>query len=653
VSLAAYSNSFRGLLVFDEQPSLVDNPYVRSLASALHAPPDSTLAGRPVASLTFAINYALAPAEGRETFAPARGGSAETRALVYRNLWGYHAVNLAIHVLAALVLFGVLRRTLAGPRLGRRFGDAATPLALATALIWVAHPLQTASVTYVMQRVESLMGLFYLLTLYCSIRAWDTASASATRTSRERAWMVAAVACCAAGMGSKEVMVSAPLIIVLYDVVFRRTDSTDEQPAGGRLELMRVWRRRWPFYAALALTWVFLAVLVLSGPRPKSVGIGLGGWSSWLYLKTQATVIVHYIRLVLVPWPLSIDYEWPAATSVLRVLPQALLLICVCGLTTWGLVRAKPVAFLGAWFFLILAPSSSILPIATEIAAEHRMYLPLAAAAALLVAGGWILVRRLAGPGRIGVVLGIVLSGTAVVAGGCLTHQRNGDYQSEDGLWARTVARQPWNPRARSNYGWALLRQQRFPAAESQLRVALALQPDDPEAHLNLGIALCSQGRTPEGLEHLERAVALSPKNRDANYNLGEALTTVGRDTEALRAYRRALDAGPRDLLVLKRIVRVMATAPEDTVRDGKGAIPLAEEAVRLARGNDVDSLDLLAAAYAEAGRYTDAAETAQTAERLAARLGRPDLAEAVGVRLALYRSGRPFHQAPHTAPIR
>ena len=163
IGAAAYASSFDGIFVFDDEPSIADNPNVRSLrplTRAMAAPPDTTVSGRPIASLTFAINYALAPGDRRD-------------------LRGYHAVNLSIHILAALALFGVARRTLVSTRMRERFGAAATPLAFATALIWLVHPLQTGSVTYIVQRVESLMGLFYLLTLYCAIRAMDDGSAKA------------------------------------------------------------------------------------------------------------------------------------------------------------------------------------------------------------------------------------------------------------------------------------------------------------------------------------------------------------------------------------------------------------------------------------------------------------------------------------------
>ena len=169
--------------------------------------------------------------------------------------WGYHVVNLAIHILGALVLYGVVRRTLLCASLRQRYGDEARWLALAVALIWVVHPLQTESVTYLIQRTESLMGLFFLLTLYCVIRG--------STSSGRRGWYAAAVVCCALGMGSKEVMVVAPLTVLLYDRAFL---------SGSFREALRA---RAALYAGLFGCWLVLVGLVASTSHSLTAGFGL------------------------------------------------------------------------------------------------------------------------------------------------------------------------------------------------------------------------------------------------------------------------------------------------------------------------------------------------------------------------------------------
>ena len=488
----AYAPSLRGVFLWDDRPGIVENPHLRTLrpiTSAMSAPRDTTLAGRPVASLTFALNYALAPEDVRDVMKPeAPSGPPDLADPFYRNVWGYHALNLAVHLLAALTLFGVLRRTLLSAPLSGRFGTMATGLAFATALIWVVHPLNTQAVTYVVQRVECLMGLFYLLTLYCAIRALDRPATVG------RWWAGAAVLACGLGMGTKESMVTAPLVVWMWDWLFVAPD---------------IRRRRWPLYLGLASTWLLLAYLVSADNRPHSVGVGLGGWTSSLYLQTQFGVLVHYLRLAVVPAPLVFDYHWPAVASFPEVLPQALVLAVLASLTGFGLYLRRPPAFAGAWFFLLLAPTSSVLPIPTEVAAEHRMYLPLVAVIGLIVIGGGVLGRRLFSTvrrrlhARLLRTLCVVVVGMAVVVLGLLTRARNERYQSEEVLLADTVQKRPANSVARLAYGSTLLARQRFAEAEAQMRVVLTLEagPDtQAHAHMFLGSALCAQGRLAEGV---------------------------------------------------------------------------------------------------------------------------------------------------------
>jgi hypothetical protein len=261
-ALAAWANSFRGPFIFDDLPAIVENATIRTLALPIAlAPPRSgqPAGGRPLVNFSFALNWAIAGADVR----------------------GYHVVNLAIHVLAALALFGVARRTMRSRPLAAKFAADATPLAFALAALWMLHPLQTESVTYISQRAESLAGLFLLFTLYAAIRGVD--SPTPTR------WHVLAVVTCLLGMATKEVMYAAPLLVLLHDRTFF---------AGTFREALR--RRPW-FYAGLAATWLLLGWLVKqAGNRGATAGFGIG-ITPWHYLLTQCGALVHYVRLVF--WP--------------------------------------------------------------------------------------------------------------------------------------------------------------------------------------------------------------------------------------------------------------------------------------------------------------------------------------------------------------
>jgi tetratricopeptide (TPR) repeat protein len=570
--LWAYANSFHGAFVFDDVPGIVDNPSVRSLwppARWLAAPPGSTPSGRPILNLSLALNYAI-------------GGLDVT---------GYHAASLIVHLAAGLALFGVARRTLLSDRLRARFAASASPLAFAIAAVWIAHPLNTESVTYVVQRGESLAGLFLLLTLYCAIRGWT----------------VPAVAACALGMGSKETMIVAPALVPLWDHAFRADGA-----------------RRWRLYAALAATLaVVLLPMALSETQGRTAVSRLLGqtarapgddWTPWSYLWTQAGVIVRYVMLAFKPSPLAFDYyDWRPAHSPLDVLPQALGLITLLAATIVAIVRRNPLGFLGAWFFLTLAPASSLVPIPTEIAAEHRMYVPLAAIVSLAIVAMFLALRAFMAREDAAPPLGryVACAALGVTLGlAWMTRERNRDYVSAAALWGDTVEKRPGNARARINYGIELMAAGRYAEAEAQMRAALPLEMDPEtraQAHLQLGSALSAQGRIDEGLRSIERALEIDPSIRDADAILGQAYADQGKDALALRHFVRAIAHRPDMPLLLTRAAWLLATSRDPAVRDGGRAAVLAERAVALTSGQDSVAYENAAAAYAELGRTIDA----------------------------------------------
>ncbi len=629
----AYSTSFRGVFVWDDDRAIVENEALRALwpPKWFSLPPDLTLSGRPVASLTFALNHALAPDSVADVMKPAEPGAPpDAVQRFYRNLRGYHAFNLAIHLLAGLTLFGIVRRTLVSEPLFPRFGNAAGVLALVAALAWLLHPLNTQAVTYIVQRVESLMGLFYLLTLYCAIRAGEGGP-------RAKWWAGGSIVSCALGMGTKEVMVSAPIVVWLWDEVFR---------PGSRI-------RRWPLYAGLAATWAILAWLVALEPRPGSVGPGLG-WSSWEYLRTQAAVVAHYLRLAVVPGPLVFDYDWPKQPSLGAVAAQAALLAALAALTAVALWRKHPAGFAGACFFVILAPTSSVVPIPTEVAAEHRMYLPLAAVVASVVAGAFSAGRALLSyRPALGPLLraaGVVGALAVIVLLGSLTHDRNRVYWSKEALFFDTVSKRPENARVRVAYGLELLTATRFAEAEEHLKVAIGLDAGPrtkAHAHMYLGSAIAAQGRPQEGTPHLVRALELDPTLSDAAALLGEATSSLGRTEEAAKYFTAAVDATPDNPVLLRRVAWYLATVTDDKVRDGARAVEYAERACRLTEGRDPMSLESLAAAYAEQGSFEAAARVLRQAIDVARARGEAAFVRVLEEELAVVSAGQRLRVAP------
>lgn len=507
--VAAYANSLHGAFVFDDHRTIERSARIQQLW-----PPAALLSGhRPVVDLTLAINYAIHGLDVR----------------------GYHVVNIAIHLLAAMTLFGLTRRTLGSPRFGDRFDRAAPVLALTISLIWAVHPLQTQSVTYLIQRSESLMGLFYFLTLYCVARG--------TEGHRGGAWYAAAVASCALGMGCKSIILTAPIVVLLYDRVF----------------LSRSWtepiRLRWGLYVGLSASWVMLLltrmaqhIFFLPAGAKAAVGFGFKGITPFEYAVTQFGVVAEYVRLSLWPHPLCLDYNWPVAKSIDEVLLPGVIVLALLALTVWALRRRPEMGFLGAWFFVILAPTSTIVPIRDPLF-EHRMYLPLAAVVALVVVvmesairalvahRGWSDVARRRISGGIVTALTIVL----ILA----TAARNRAYADKLTMWRDVAAKRPNHARAEYNIGTGLLDRGEIDEAIRWFQKAIESDPRQGEAYYNLGKAYAKQNRPDDAAAWYAKAIEIDPTMAEAHSDLGNMFVRAGRVDEAIQHYRLAIRAEP------------------------------------------------------------------------------------------------------------
>lgn len=502
----AYLNTLRVPFLYDDLHAIVENPSIRSLRdiSAVLSPPGEgvTVDGRPVLNLSFALNYAWTG----------------------MRVWSWHVVNIAIHLLAGLCLLGIVRRTLTGPSIPDRQQRLALPLALAVALFWTLHPLQTESVTYVVQRAESLAGLLLLMTLYCAIRAGQATS--------HWLWHIAAVVVCLVGMGAKETMVAAPVLVVIYDWTFQN-----------RSLAATLKRRAW-FYAGLFATWVPLALLVF-GSRGRGGTAGFGGeFSSWEYLRTQFGFILTYLKLCFWPSPLVLDYGNGIASNPAEYLPAGLAVVLLAVGTLAALCRPSTrwLGFLGMWFFCILAPSSSVVPVVTQTGAEHRMYLPLAAVVVLAVMAADSLWGRISARWPLSWQSLPAVTAFAAVALtlGLLTHRRNVDYQTQQSIWRDTAQKLPGNWRGHCNLGWACKTDGQYEEALAAYNRAIELYQNDRPAYEGRADTLLKLHRYPEAIRDLKHVVEMAPRRGVSHANLAIALTTAGEFERALEAITEA-----------------------------------------------------------------------------------------------------------------
>lgn len=523
---AAYANTFRAPFVLDDGAAITNNPSIKPGASLLQLlrADNTTVAGRPLLNLSFAANWAWSGA------AP----------------WSYHCVNLAIHLAAGLVLFGLLRRALATPRLAARFGADATALAAAISAVWLLHPLQTGAVTYVTERAESLMGLFYLLTLYGFVRACAGNGGVPAALAGERRWYAVSALACLFGMATKEVMATAPLLVLGLD------RSLFSGSFAGAL------RARSRYYACLAATWILLAFLVVDS-RLFSRGAGTHtGIGPLQYAATESKVVVKYATLAFWPHPLVFDYGPEYYLSrISQAWPYALAIAAALGVTVWAWRRSKPAGFLLAAFFVLLSPTSTFIPLGLDPMSENRMYLPLAAVVTLVGTGlhAWL------GRRAVGLLLLIAL------ACGIATFERNQTYRTDLGLWQDTLAKVPDNSRGWIHLGtaWSRLPHGREQALASYA-AALRIKPNSIEALIDLADL---EAKAPDGLReaeaHFRAALRQDPNSYDARIGLADVLARMGRYDESIPEYAAALRLNPGSAVAHNNYAIALGHLPDRT----------------------------------------------------------------------------------------
>ncbi len=410
----AYLTSFAGAFVFDDVRHIVNNDLIKDFSRL----PEMLASRRPVVTLSLAFNHAI-------------GGL---------NTPGYHALNLLVHLSGAYVLFDLVRRTLLLERFTGRYAASAAPIAAACALLWGVHPLTTQAVTYIIQRGESMASLCYLLVLYSLVRAAGAKVAAN--------WLALGVVACALGLGSKAIVATAPILALFFDRAFLSGS------------FLGAFRSRWPFYLGLCATWGLLllnglfASIFLTDPGANpvnNVGFGMTNVHPFDYAITQPGVVWHYIRLAFVPIGQVIDDRLAFVhhiSPLIAVQGGVLVLAGIAGL--FASLKGRAWGFVVLAFFLILAPTSSIIPI-RDAAYEHRMYLPLAALIVGVVCAAWNYLPVLRAKNGIAIVsvLAVVLAG--------VTATRNLDYQSRLSIWQDTLEKRPHNDRAMLNIAMQLV----------------------------------------------------------------------------------------------------------------------------------------------------------------------------------------------------
>lgn len=643
----AYANAFKVPFVFDGFNYIVEKEWIGEVWSGKPGAIEKFFVEsqtRVLAYFTFACDYSnsMSLTTAFPSLSPTPTGH-------YVPVW--HTTSLAIHLAAALALYGIARHGFRSTRLGGRYARSAERIALTAALLWVVHPLDTQSVTYLYQRHESLMGMCYFFTLYLFIRF-------TTAERRPWGWALATVFACVCGMGAKEAMATAPLVVLWYDRVFI---------ADGWRQIMQ--RRGW-LHAALFATLSLLVPRMLATPYAAAGIADLTRVTPQEYAMTQFGVVRHYMYLSVYPVELNIDYAWrktvdwpllkeykqtavcvaarfakftlggdstppsaadPPADQVddaaARPLPPygksrfpyisfedlkfengdwratvypGVFVLGLVLLTMIAVVRLPAIGFLAGTFFVILAPTSTIVPI-VDYCFEHRMYVPLASILTLEIVVADVLLTQLLR------LLGRLLAGAAARAGrspatgriaakltaasvrACdpwtrtavkftlvvalataltmLTLRRNYDYRSQTALWGDAQEKAPRNGRAKYNHGVYLQiegTKESMDQAIVRYFETLKLDPNYSSAHLNLANIYLYRGELESAKRHYLALLAIEPMHSQGRLGLADTLFRAKLYADAKLELERLIhdepNNGDADKL-LKRVVEEMEQA--------------------------------------------------------------------------------------------
>ena len=516
-----YSNTLNGPFIFDDIRNIQKNPHIRmntlSKENIARAGLEGLSSNRPVAKFSFALNYYFHQYD----------------------IEGYHLVNIIIHIVTCLLLFLFTKTTLALPSLqsGTR---TIRWVPLMTAILWLVHPLHTQSVTYIVQRMNAMATMFYLISILLY------AKGRLARGDKKKSVLFGG--CIIAGLlalGSKEITATLPFFIFLYEWYFFQN-------------LNLRWLKRHALKFIGILVFLFLGVYFTVGSgllRQMLAEYDVYNFTPIERLLTEFRVVIFYISLLLFPHPsrLNLDHDFSISHSIIDPITTILSLVIITGLIGFALIKAKRhrlLSFCILWFFGNLVIESSV--IGLEIVYEHRTYLPSLLAVLLAV----FLMHRVLNPKWVGVAMLCFV----VTMFSLWTYQRNKVWSNELTLWTDAAKKSPNKARPHVNLGVALQERGRVEEAIDHFAKALEFMPNHAEAQNNLGAALDDQGRTREAIEHYSQALKVRPDYADARNNLGVALAKLGKYREAGSHFSELLRISPDDGDVHFNLANVLMT---------------------------------------------------------------------------------------------
>ncbi len=504
-----YSNTFDSPFVFDDIARIKENPDIRLTHINLRKIFDagfgkSASNSRPLGNLTFALNYFFHQ----------------------YNVTGYHVVNISIHILTAFLLYLFLITTLKITAVQARYKHPDI-IAFFAALIWLAHPIATQSVTYIVQRLNSLAALFFMLAFYLYLKG-----RLADQPAKKWSWLSGAALSWVLALGCKQNAATLPFFIFVYEWYFFQ-------------DLSKAWFKKRLKYLLGITAFFILLFFIYTGFSPwekiqRIHDYGLFEFNLGERILTQFRVVIYYLSLIFFPHParLNLDYDFPLSYSLINPPTTLFSLVVILGLVGIAFYLSKKqrlISFCIIWFFGNLVIESSIIPLA--IIYEHRIYLPSMLVSLLVV----ILAFRYIKPRW----LTVAMLCSIIIIFSYWTYERNKIWQSTLTLWSDSVQKSPNKARPHTSLGKSLLDLERTDEAINHFNIALRIKPNNPEAHHNLAVAFAKQGKMNDAINHFLKVLKVKPDASKTHLNLGLALAMQGKADQAINRFKEALQINP------------------------------------------------------------------------------------------------------------
>ncbi len=528
------------------------------------------------------------------------------------NAGWHHFTNVLLHCLAVVLLFVALER-MTGALWRSAFVSA----------VFAVHPLHVESVAWIAERKDVLSAVFFMVTLLAYFHY--------TRSPSIGRYLIVAIVF-ALGLMSKPMLVTLPFVLLLLDYwPLGRFDA--HRPNTGR-QVLQLVMEKIPLIALSAVS----SLITFLAQR------GAIGWTEQLPMSERITnafvAYVVYIRQMF--WPTELAVFYPHPENRLPIWEVSLALIILVGIMAAAFVLRKRAPYLVTgwlWYLGMLVPVIGLLQVGWQGHADRYTYLP---QIGLYIAVTWALTDLI----RSWRFQRTALSAAALIVIGALSWRgwlQTSYWRDSETLFTHALAVTSNNDVALNNLGIIFLDKGQLDDAISKLQAAIDLRPENAPAHDNLAKALLKKGQVAEATVHYRKFLELEPANVEARNTLGTALIQQGHIREAIDQWQEVLALQPENGNAASNLAWVFATCIDDSIRDGTRAVELGEKALRISGGKIPMIYKVLAAAYAENGRFADAVETAQRGAKLATSQGNSPLAVELESNIALYQSGRPL----------